>query len=244
MNSTSDHKNSDNSHIHPGNEIQNISSINPVQAEDAFRIPGRKIFTAVITGGPCAGKTTAIAYIKNKLSQLGYHVIEVSETATTILKANIHPWDSPAFQKAVFSLQKCWEDTLHEQAEFIQNPKCAMICDRGLMDGKAYCPPGAFEKIAGGFSLSAVDIFSRYDLIIHMVSAADGAEEFYSTDSNHERMESAEEARFIEKRTLHAWDGHPNRICIDNSTGIDEKIERVWQSLEKSLSEYEKSSGR
>ena len=40
----------------------------------------------LLTGGPCAGKTTALAAIKSDLTQLGYKVLEVPEAATIIAK--------------------------------------------------------------------------------------------------------------------------------------------------------------
>ena len=40
----------------------------------------------LLTGGPCAGKTTALAAIKQDLTQLGYKVLVVPEAATLIMK--------------------------------------------------------------------------------------------------------------------------------------------------------------
>lgn len=40
----------------------------------------------LLTGGPCAGKSTAIAAISQDLTQLGYKVLVVPEAATIIMK--------------------------------------------------------------------------------------------------------------------------------------------------------------
>ena len=40
----------------------------------------------LITGGPCAGKTTVMAAISQDLTQLGYKVLVVPEAATLIMK--------------------------------------------------------------------------------------------------------------------------------------------------------------
>jgi hypothetical protein len=40
----------------------------------------------LLTGGPCAGKTTAMAAISQDLGQLGYKVLVVPEAATLIMK--------------------------------------------------------------------------------------------------------------------------------------------------------------
>lgn len=38
----------------------------------------------VITGGPCAGKTTAMSWIQNAFTEKGYLVLFVDETATQL----------------------------------------------------------------------------------------------------------------------------------------------------------------
>ena len=46
----------------------------------------------VITGGPCAGKTTAMNLIKSTFTNLGYYVIFVHETATELITGGVSPW--------------------------------------------------------------------------------------------------------------------------------------------------------
>ena len=48
-----------------------------------------EIAKIVITGGPCAGKTTALARIEQDLSEKGYHVFIVGESATELIKGGI-----------------------------------------------------------------------------------------------------------------------------------------------------------
>lgn len=45
----------------------------------------KSVSTIVITGGPCAGKTTAKNWIFNYLTKLGYKVIFIDETATQMI---------------------------------------------------------------------------------------------------------------------------------------------------------------
>ena len=40
----------------------------------------------LLTGGPCAGKSTAMAAISQDLTQLGYKVLVVPEAATIVMK--------------------------------------------------------------------------------------------------------------------------------------------------------------
>lgn len=55
------------------NELQNLkSSVN--------------LHKLCITGGPCAGKTTALAVLQTDLQQLGFVVLTVPEAATLLMK--------------------------------------------------------------------------------------------------------------------------------------------------------------
>ncbi len=49
----------------------------------------KEITKIVITGGPCAGKTTAMSWVQNAFTDLGYHVIFVPECATELITAGI-----------------------------------------------------------------------------------------------------------------------------------------------------------
>ncbi len=60
-----------------------------------------------------------------------------------------------------------------------------------------------------------------------MVSAADGAREFYSTHTNPARLENAEHAAVVDGRIQAAWTGHPHLRIIDNSTDFEGKIRRT-----------------
>ena len=68
---------------------------------------------------------------------------------------------------------------------------------------------------------------NRYDQIIHLITAANGAEKFYSLENNVTRTESIEMAREIDERTLKTWVGHPCMDCIDNATGFEKKVARA-----------------
>lgn len=50
------------------------------------------IHKIVITGGPCAGKTTAMSWIQNAFTKRGYRVLFVPETATELITGGVAPW--------------------------------------------------------------------------------------------------------------------------------------------------------
>ena len=71
----------------------------------------------------------------------------------------------------------------------------------------------------------------RYDLVIHLVTAADGKEEFYTTANNGARTETKEEAREKDKKTLQAWLGHDNLKIVGNETDFNTKIAKSVKEI-------------
>ena len=65
-------------------------------------------------------------------------------------------------------------------------------------------------------------IEKRYDAILHMVTAADGAEEFYNFD-NVARYETVEEAVDRDYRLRQAYLGHNRYMIVNNSAKNFEK---------------------
>ena len=55
-----------------------------------------------------------------------------------------------------------------------------------------------------------------------MVSAAKGAEEFYTVQNHTSRREGIEEARLVDTKVAEAWVGHPNVHVVENrNKGVD-----------------------
>ena len=68
----------------------------------------KEITRIVLTGGPCAGKTSALARIQNEFSKLGYFVIFVPEAATEAILSGASPRtliNNVYFQKIHMQLQ-------------------------------------------------------------------------------------------------------------------------------------------
>jgi CYTH domain-containing protein len=71
----------------------------------------------------------------------------------------------------------------------------------------------------------------RYDAVVHLVTAADGAEAFYSTANNTARSETPAQARALDEKLRDAWVGHPHLRVIDNSTDFPGKVRRVLEAV-------------
>ena len=73
-----------------------------------------------------------------------------------------------------------------------------------------------------------INFACRYDQVIHMVSAARGAETFYTLENHSCRFEDIEEARVVDQRAGEAWVGHPYLDVVDNSSAnFDAKIQSL-----------------
>lgn len=187
--------------------------------------------TIVLTGGPCSGKTSAKAVLMQKLPELQIYPVFIPETATQLLGSGISiphvlsPGRVDNFQELVLTHQINSEEIFHKLADM--QPETVVICDRGAMDGAAYMERSAFADIIRKKFLTIGRVMSRYDGVIHLVTAADGAEAYYNLD-NPARYETPQQAREVDKKLQQAWSGHPCLRIIDNvNTDFGKKMDRV-----------------
>lgn len=146
------------------------------------------IYRIVITGGPCAGKTTTITTIADKLRELGYATFVVPEAASLILGTgtnislvNYSEESLIQFQYYLMMLQITMEDIFKGISTVDQkNQNIVLLSDRGTMDGSAYVEKHIWNRILSEHDLNEHKLRdSRYDLVIHLSTAANGAEKFY-----------------------------------------------------------------
>lgn len=101
----------------------------------------QKITKIVLTGGPCAGKSTAMSWIQNAFIERGYKVLFVPETATELISGGVAPWTCGSnldYQFCQMRLQIEKEKVFLSAAETMSEEKILIVCDRGMMDNRAY----------------------------------------------------------------------------------------------------------
>lgn len=194
-----------------------------------------KVLKVALTGGPCGGKTTSIQTIEEEFEERGYHVIVVPEAATILINSGIRPFGKDClsmynFQKYVMDLQFKFEDLATNAAEET-SAKTIIICDRGLLDNKAYVTDEEYQQLVKTYNTTQFELLNRYDLVMHLVTAADGKEEFYTTDNNTARTETPKQAREKDQKTLLSWFGHDNLKIIGNDTTFSMKVARTVQEI-------------
>ncbi|MBI4992163.1 MAG: ATP-binding protein [Candidatus Harrisonbacteria bacterium] len=194
----------------------------------------------VLTGGPCAGKTTVLKALQEEFARKAIFVPEVA----TILLANGFPvpgkdlpwseeWQA-CLQGAILPLQRTIENAYLLMAK--SKGVKVVVCDRGMLDGAAYTP-GGVEEFCHNNNLIIDDEIARYDVIIHLESLAIVCPEKYGQTNNETRFESLERAQQLERAIKEVWRDHLNQTIIDGKRGIEGKIAQVIGIVKFVLSE-------
>lgn len=204
-----------------------------------------QITKIVLTGGPCAGKTTALVRVIEHFSSLGYKVFTIPEVPTLFTQAGMNYLTKNAGffyegEKATLYIQLALEDRFMRMAKECTEQPCIIVCDRGALDISAYMQPELWEQITRDLGTSTPELRQRYDAVLHLVSAADGAEQYYTTANNAQRYEQRDEqglriARQLDKKVIHAWKGHPHLRVINNHDDFECKMNRVVMEISNVL---------
>ena len=207
--------------------------------EDENQVEITKI---VITGGPCAGKSRAMSWVQNAFTQMGYTVLFVPETATELITGGVAPWTcgtNGEYQKCQLRLQLDKEKVFEQAAKTMDARKVLIVCDRGALDNKAYMDSLEFAQVLEFLGTNEIELRDNYDAVFHLVTAAKGAEEFYTTANNSARTENVDEAAALDDKLISAWTGHPHLRVIDNSSNFEDKMKRLIAEVSSFLGEPE-----
>ena len=196
----------------------------------------------VITGGPCAGKTTGMSWIQNAFTARGYTVLFIPETATELMDGGVKPWTCASnvdYQKSQMQLQLDKEKAFENAAKTMPSDKVLIVCDRGALDNRAYMNDEEFAEVLDFIGSNEVELRDNYDAVFHLVTAAKGAEKFYTTENNTARTETVDQAAALDDILISAWTGHPHLRIIDNATDFDTKMKRLIAEISSFLGEPE-----
>lgn len=196
----------------------------------------------VVTGGPCAGKTTGLSWIQNTFSQRGWKVLFVPETATELITGGVAPWTTGTnldYQIGQMRLQVTKEEIFRAAADTMPDDRILIVCDRGALDNKAYMNSEEFATVLDTLRLDEVELRDSYDAVFHLETAAKGAEEAYTFANNAARYETPAQARALDNRIISAWTGHPHLRVIGNDTNFEAKLQRLLSEISSALGEPE-----
>jgi hypothetical protein len=222
-----------------------------------FRPKKTKVVKIALTGGPCAGKSSALRHLIDTATAEGFDVLTAPEVATLYFNSS-YQFPNPTsdtfqeqkftFQKNIVKLQLQLERCYVSLASSTGRPTI-VIFDRGMRDNLAFMqeeewanallevnkelPNGPVGRITNEY------IFERYDGVIHLVTAADGAPNFYKyglveDDSGGKvfRRETPAEAIEQDQRLQQAWAAHKHHVVVGNDErGIAGKLEDATEAV-------------
>jgi predicted ATPase len=165
-----------------------------------------------LTGGPCGGKTTLIDELSRDSRWAG-RFVALPEAITQAGRLGGISITEKAFQKEMVRTQIIQEDKAHRG-----EATGLVICHRGSLDPLAYWldrgwPEAEFFEYTG---TTFQQHYRRYTAVIHLVTAADGAEHAYRRWPEAHRHERVEDAIRLDQRLEQVWSGHSQYHRIDN----------------------------
>lgn len=199
---------------------------------------GKEIHKIVITGGPGAGKTTAMERIQSYFTDKGYAVIFVPETATELILGGVAPWTCVSnleYQMCQMQLQLRKEEIFEQGAASLKADKVLIVCDRGLLDNKAYMNDEEFQAVQDKVGVDEQTMLSEYDAVFHLETAAKGNKESYTLDNNGARTETVEEAVALDEKIIEAWAGHPHLSIIRSNEDFESKLDEIMEEISEFL---------
>jgi len=191
----------------------------------------------VITGGPCAGKTSCL---KALVGRFAGRVAVVREASTLLLetgvpKPSVDPKGMAAgqwrmlFQSRLIALQQ------HLEAEVLHLAQQAgielVLCDRGLLDGAAYWPEDR-EHYLRTHGLTLEQAMARYHSVVCLESLAVSQPHLYGRRNDPTLLEGPDLACQVDQRIRAAWQGHPKLVEIASQPVLEGLIDRVSQTVE------------
>ena len=183
----------------------------------------------VITGGPCGGKTTIIAWLARRLRRKGFKVVLIPEAA----RLAISVLGPPRTAREKFELQTLivrMQLAMEDAAMALARTQTVLIEDRGILDAKAYLPPTQWRVLRRRLGLTEAGLRRRYAAVIHLTSCAVDKPDCYQRDD--QRHETVHAARRIDRDIRKSWRGHAVRIEIDNrDKDLRRKREEVLRTV-------------
>jgi len=240
------------------NLMERGRALQPRAVGDMYQPTKTKVVRIALTGGPCAGKSSALEHLIAAATKEGFDVLTAPEIATLYFNSS-YQFPSPlsptfveqkyAFQNNILKLQLQMERCYSSLGGSTGRPTI-VVFDRGMRDCMAFMAEGEWpralaelnQELPNGPSGRITDeyVFKRYDGVIHLVTAADGADENYKfgiveddTGGKVFRRETPAEAIEQDRRLQDAWRGHPHHIIVNNDDprGFLAKLEEATEAV-------------
>ena len=201
-----------------------------------------------LTGGPAAGKSSALTSLRARFSNVDIQVITVPETAThfftnsdgmQVLGADVV--DEVRMQRIFFEYQLAQEDAFLELARLQSTKPALLVLDRCALDSRVFLGDEKWLQmltLPGKRKFSEPVLLRRYDVLIHLHTCAGHAEYSWGIDSsNPTRHHSADDAKALDERTGWVIHDHTWRRVAPYMTSLEEHMEAVYRLVHDALRE-------
>lgn len=95
----------------------------------------------------------------------------------------------------------------------MQEKDVIVVTDRGVLDPIAYTSEEIKQKIfTETEDLLWENLVISYDMVLHLVTAANGADKYYTLDNNFARTEGVKEAIAIDDKLQEVYNGAHNHL--------------------------------
>jgi len=186
----------------------------------------------VLTGGPCAGKTRALAALEGAYPNDLYVVAEASavliEGGFPRPGRGVETWSSEwqrDFEHATLAVHQAIDRIADREAERLG--RSIQIHDRTALDGAGFVEESV-EEFCHEYGLDLEKELARFIAVIHLESLATYDKVRYRENVGTERVErDIEMARVWEMKLREVWAQHPRRVIVPAQNDLEEKIEKV-----------------
>jgi len=193
----------------------------------------------VMTGGPCGGKSEAVARVREHFAAQGWTVYAIAETATELISGGVSPdscSSNVAYQRLQMKLQMDKEYIFWQAAYSMEDQKVLMLYDRGVLDNWAYMDKREIKKVLQLSGETEDSLRNRYDAVFHLETLAKWSAEEYNKrkGNNIARTADAEKAIELDNKVIDAWKKHKYFRTIANT----EEREQKGNALIKEISVF------
>ncbi len=189
----------------------------------------------VLTGGPAAGKSTALAHLRQALEARGIGCLVVPEIPTTLAANGLGDFAALAreaghvyavVEEQTLLMQLELADRYRTIAEALTCERAVVIHDRATMDVAFYLGADPFWEICRRHTLTLAEVRDRFAAVVHLRSSAH-VEGAYSTENNPARFEDTIGALRADDGVLRAWMGHPKLHLVPALADLPAKLDRT-----------------
>jgi hypothetical protein len=166
---------------------------------------------AVLTGGPCGGKTTLLRELRSEDPHADRWLI-LPEVAPLLFRAGLNATRCESLAAAVQA-----QVALEEACLSAMRPGQVLLCHRGALDPLAYWLWRGGDERALLTPLRRAALLHRYTVVLHLQTAAIDAVASYRRWPNAHRPETLAQAAEIDHFCTLVWRDHPHYELIRNT---------------------------